>query len=837
MKKFSRTIISLILVLSLAIGVAAFSFANAMGDPKDTMNIGVGKADITGPVTNISTGYNSLGDLMNGLLTRLNARAFIVEKDGQRLAYVSAELVHMTESIKPAVLKELAARGLTQYTEENLMLSATHCHSSTSNVSWYALYDLINGVPGFDEDSFTYIVNGICDAIEEADANMVPGHLVLSYGDTDIESFNRSLAAAKWNNNYDELYGDLSDFEAVCASVSKEMQVIRFISDGKDIGLLSFFPSHGTSNSIDNTLVASDHKGYACLYVEQVMGDGFVAANCQGASGDISPNMPQEEDVKLAFLRPADRFEDLDVIENQIYAGQQEADAMLKLIKGGEGVTTIELSDILDLNYTTVDFSDIQVSKEYIGDNYMPYDDIENAHTTEPCIGAGIIAGDEEGAPVDNAAEGSVRHNFELNEDGTVARTEYDFSTIDLFGLEKIMKPIWPYAMKLLQSDGYDEDQMEKVVCLAVGDLMQKTQPVQIFRIGELAIAGVSFEVSNEQSKRICSVLEDTLSQTGVEKVILSTHSNAYSQYMCTREEYAAQNYEGATDLFGPWSGAAMTQTLDGLAKDMVAGIDTDKGPGLRDSKPLLLIPTLTTILAPGVDSNDYGTLTEDVDITKIYDLGDTVSATFEGSNPRHIVTLINDGKLDADDYTYMEVQKLEGTDWVTVRTDSDPYTTYQYDSNKATVSWLLRDADEGVYRLVYNGYAKTGNDAYEAFTSHSSPFIVISGGVFSEIIEGVTVNKDTLNSAVPSDIDPAVIEGAVFDNSIIEEETGLVESFVDIVSIGTDNTPLAGISDIDADDLVIANTGDAGAAATITLLVLSGGVAITTAKNIKKRK
>ena len=48
-------------------------------------------------------------------------------------------------------------------------------------------------------------------------------------------------------------------------------------SGGKDIGFFNFFGSHGTSNGIDNKLVASDHKGYAALKVEEQIGDGFVA--------------------------------------------------------------------------------------------------------------------------------------------------------------------------------------------------------------------------------------------------------------------------------------------------------------------------------------------------------------------------------------------------------------------------------------------------------------------------------------------------------------------------------------------------------------------------------
>ncbi len=725
MKKVGKAITSLFLVLAI---LATFMVPSFAASKKSTMKVGVGKGDITGPITSISTGYNSLGDLMDGLLMRLNARAFAIQTDGKPIVYVSAELVHMTESIKPGVLEELHKRGLNQYTEENVMMSATHCHSSTSNTSWYALYDLVNGVPGYDEDSYKIIVKGIADAIEAADKDLAPGSVSVSYGETDIHSYNRSLDAQKWDVDYDASKFK-SDLDAVENSVDKEMSLFRFKHDkGGDIGCIAFFPSHGTSNGIDNTLVAADHKGYAAYTVEKTMGKGYVAAFPQNESGDVSPNKPQDEDYHLAFQRPADIDKNLDVIENEIVPGQEEADWALKLLKGGKGITTIELSPTVKYNYTAIDFSNINVDKKYIGKYHMDYDDIDHAKTSEPCIGAGIIAGDEEGAPVDNAKEGAVRHDYKLDENGNVVKTKVDFNEIDLYGLEKLFDPLWPTAMKILQSDAYDDEQMEKVVCLAVGNLMQKTQPLQIFQIGEVAIAACPFELNTKQGERTRAQLEKTLAKAGVKKVIMSTHSNAYSQYVTTREEYAAQHYEGATCLFGPWSGAALTQELDKLAIDMMNDKHTDKGLTLASEKTALAIPTYASVIPP-IDTGKPGTLKQDVDTSKVYKDGERVTAVFEGSSPRHVVTLRLQGSdLIKDNYTYMAVQKKDGDKWVTVRTDTDPYTYIQYDGvvgRTATVGWLLRDVDAGQYRLIYNVVTKTGDNSYKAYSVASSTFQV----------------------------------------------------------------------------------------------------------------
>lgn len=733
MKRLRKVAVALLLALVMVVSVVSTAFAaNAKSG---SVRVGVGKGDITGPITDISTGYNSLGDLMKGLLTRLNARAFIVETNGEPQVYVSAELVHMTESIKPGVLKELAKRGLTQYNEQNTMLAATHCHSSTSNTSWYALYDLINGVPGYDDESYQVICIGIADAIEEATNDLAPGSVTLSYGDTSINTYNRSLLAARANKNYKTTAKN--DTQESWQSVSKEMSLLTFKHDGEgDIGMLSFFPSHGTSNGITNELVAADHKGYAAYYVEQAKGKDYVAAFAQAETGDVSPNEPNKKDVTKAFKRPADVDKTLDVIENQMVDGREEADAALWLQKGGRGVTTINLTKTAATNYSVVDFSDIKVDKKYIGDHYMPYDDIENARTAEPCIGAGIIAGDEEGAPVDNAREGAVKHTFKKNADGTVTRTKVDFNEIDLSGLEKLFDPLWPYAMRLLKSDQFDEEQMEKVVVLAVGHkgweltgkpLMEPETPLQIFRIGEVALLACPFELTTEQGRRTKEVVAKTLKKAGVKHVINATYSNAYSQYMVTREEFAEQHYEGSTDLFGPWSGAALTQEFDRLAQDMVKGRASKSTSAMRTSAPAALLYTYAAAVPTPVDVNDSGKLVEDVKSS--YKRGETVTAVFEAANPRSISDLRIAGNKDLvpDDYTYLKVQRLVNGKWKTVATDNDPYTYTRYhnhvDTYRVNVNWLTKKAAKGTYRLVYYGVKKDTLISYHKVVGKTSAF------------------------------------------------------------------------------------------------------------------
>ncbi len=738
MKKFYKTLLSLALCVSMLLTLVPVGLA--AGDGK--LKVGAAKVDITGPITDISTGYNSVGDLMEGLLTRLYARAFVIDNGDTPVAFVSAELVHMTESIKPGVISKLKTDGYAQFSEENVMLTATHCHSSTSNTSWFELYDLINGVPGYDDESYKIIVKGIAEAIEQAYDGRVSGTASLVYENTNISASNRSADAFLTNKNVADYGYEVEDgtfsyetgLKAAENAYNHEMAgIILTDSAGTDIGFFNFFGSHGTSNGIDNTLVASDHKGYAALKVEEEMGDGFVAAFAQADSGDTSPNAVNESDYHEAFLRP-DELYGTDAIENQIIHGREEAEAALQLINSA---VRTPLTGDFAVNYTAVDFSDITVDLNYVGDYHMPYDDLSAGYvkTSEPCIGAGIIAGDEEGAPVDNAAEGAVRHQFVWNEEtGSYDRIACDFTMIDLKGLQYLFKPLWPTAMKILQSDGYDEAQAEKVVCLAVGKLMQKAQPLQIMRLGSVAIAGVPFELTYEQANRTRAVLEETLESAGVTKVIIATHANAYSQYVTTREEYAAQHYEGSTCLFGPWSGAALTQELDKLAQGLVSGEKADKGAALMQTTPFKLVYTAAAVATPTIDRKNYGRLMDDVRKPS-YTKGEWVTAQFSAANPRHVSILtLNDSEL-VEKYTYMEVQKLVDGNWVTVLTDTDPYTTINFENTvrygwTATVGWLLKadDLEGGTYRLVYNGIAKRlvrAKLSYIPFSVESNEFEV----------------------------------------------------------------------------------------------------------------
>lgn len=81
--------------------------------------------------------------------------------------------------------------------------------------------------------------------------------------------------------------------------VDKTLTLLRFqrASDGKNIGVLTWFAVHPTSMLGNNTHVTGDNKGLAAYLFEQSVkgnsqaADGFVAGFSQANVGDTSPNV------------------------------------------------------------------------------------------------------------------------------------------------------------------------------------------------------------------------------------------------------------------------------------------------------------------------------------------------------------------------------------------------------------------------------------------------------------------------------------------------------------------------------------------------------------------
>jgi neutral ceramidase len=700
-------------------------------------NVGAARIDITGPFVQESTGYSSPGDEMSGLAMRLYSRAFVIEDpDGGRVvALATADMLHMYQSVKLGVVQKLASDGYgSVFGTDNVLVSGTHTHAAPSNISWYPLFNVFNGVAGFDVLNYRIVVNGIAQSIETAYRGRRPAVVRLAQGALSGAVHNRSLAAYSADPDASEFPSD----------VDETMTLLRFDGvDGSAIGTINWFGVHGTSLGITNRREHGDNKGWAAYQLEKIKGGNFVAAFAQGLFGDVSPNEPVPGDITQPFRRPHDLDPQLDPLEDPIVHGYRQ------LLKAEElyDAATGELPVLLDVRHTHVDYDSVQIAPEYIGENRMPWDTSPGGATTcVGAVGAGILAGDEEGAPVHLGEEGEIKNTY------TFENGQWVFHPYPLGALPSpwsALGSLWPFAPASL----FDGCHKEKVVLLPVGrqrpadqtvgevaspnvSLVPVILPLQIIRIGSVAVAALPFEPTTMAGRRIRALLARSLSPAGISDVVVAGMANAYGQYMATREEYAMQNFEGAFTLYGPWQLAATTQELDRLAQDMAAGRGSLPGPDPPDLSNRQLIETPISRSGVVDDAGDFGRVLTDAHAS--YDrTRDVVAVRFEGAHPRTVQQLKADGQLspyyDPDAYSYLEVQRQAGSAWMTVATDGDPYTAFDWvrtggalsPTSEVTVTWLVRDALPGTYRVVYWGLAKKIGPTYQKFTGSSGSFLV----------------------------------------------------------------------------------------------------------------
>jgi neutral ceramidase len=138
----------------------------------DLYLLGVGKADITGPVVEIGfAGYADLAQKGTGLRQRLYSRAFIVgstSRPEDRFIYLVLDIQAGDTAMRLGVLEGLEALGdeYAVYGSHNLALTGTHSHAGPGAWFNYLLPQITTF--GFDKQSYQAIVDGTVLSIKRA---------------------------------------------------------------------------------------------------------------------------------------------------------------------------------------------------------------------------------------------------------------------------------------------------------------------------------------------------------------------------------------------------------------------------------------------------------------------------------------------------------------------------------------------------------------------------------------------------------------------------------------------------------------------------------------------
>ncbi|KAG2673269.1 hypothetical protein I3760_13G082300 [Carya illinoinensis] len=733
--------------------------------------IGLGSYDITGPAADVNMmGYANAEQIASGVHFRLRARTFIAaEPEGNRVVFVNLDACMASQLVTIKVIERLKARYGDLYTEKNVAISGIHSHAGPGGYLQYVVY-IVTSL-GFVRQSFDVLVDGIEKSIIEAHENLRPGSVFVNKGELLDAGVSRSPSA--YLNN------PAAERAKYKYDVDKEMTLLKFLDEEwGPVGSFNWFATHGTSMSRTNSLISGDNKGAAARFMEdwfeqsyssrfgangiprrvsnlipdlhtnhhellelaasfqsppgrpagsilsvarrvrgalrQANKPGFVSAFCQSNCGDVSPNvlgafcidtgLPCDFNHstcsgknELCYGRGPgypDEFESTRII------GERQFRKAVELFnKASE-----QLTGKIDYRHAYIDFSQLEVTLPKQGGGS------EVVKTCPAAMGFAFAAGTTDGPGAFDFKQGDDQGN-----------------------------PFWKLVRNVLKTP--DKEQVDcqhpKPILLDTGEMKQPYDwapsilPIQILRIGQLAILSVPGEFTTMAGRRLRDAVKSVFTSGGHGHsdsnvhVVIAGLTNTYSQYVTTFEEYEVQRYEGASTLYGPHTLSAYIQEFKKLASAIISGQAVEGGPqppDLLDKQISLLTPVVLDATPFGVN---FGDVDSDVAKNSTFKKGDLVSVTFWSACPRN--DLLTEG-------TFALVEILRGKDtWFPVYDDDDFCLRFKWSRpsrlstrSRATLEWRIPESTPpGVYRIRHFGASKSILGSIRHFSGSSSAFVV----------------------------------------------------------------------------------------------------------------
>lgn len=501
-------------------------------------------------------GYADPNQVGTGLRQRLYSRAFIVAdpaKPADRFVYLVLDTQSGDTAVRYGILEGLRELGpsYATYSHHNLAVTGTHSHSGPGAWLNYLLPQITS--KGFDQQSYRAIVDGALLSIRRAHESLAPGHLTVGTTKVFGANINRSLFAYLANPEEERSKYNVSSEDD--GSVEKDLTLLKFqrSSDGKNIGVLTWFPTHGTSMLGNNTIVTGDNKGVAAtLFEKSVAGtenaaDGFVAGFSQANVGDTSPNVLGAwcEDGSGQMCS----FENSTCSDGKSQMCHARGPFFTKDDTGTNSCYEIgkrqfeparKLYDNMDQHGSPVRGSWVKSFHTFHNMSYYHFD-LPNGTTVCTCpaaLGYSFAAGTSDGP----GAFDFTQHN----------------------GGPNTTSPVWKVVSGALKEP--TEEQISchnpKPILLDVGEVFTPYQwtpnvvDVQVFRVGQLVIVvspGEATTMAGRRWKEAVGAQVATMehhAQAHEPVVVIGGPANSYTHYITTEEEYGIQRYEGASTLY-----------------------------------------------------------------------------------------------------------------------------------------------------------------------------------------------------------------------------------------------------------------------------------------------
>ena len=542
--------------LVLLAATAAVLLFPAPADAQELL-AGVGRADITPPTGYVLGGWVRADRTGEGVHTRLNATAIVLQRGDKKVALVAMDLF----MIPGGLLKEAAERNADLgITEENVLASASHTHAGPTGFANFNTYNttapstetfdtpstfvnFFNPQPP-DPQLYTFLVDRLALAIRQAARGARPA--AIGWGEAALTSVtkNRSIEAHLADHGIIKDRGTGSaeeDPAGVQHTIDPEVHVLRvdrLVVRSKrcgprprklvgkrrkcrrhnrrrvvrvPIGAWSSFANHGTVNPAEYEVYNRDHHGAAVAVFERRVRETAKVSSKRLIVNVYGNSNEGDQSAGLDNRGPA----------HAELVGRREADAMFEAWeRAGRSMST---RPKLDLRWTRTCFCGQEVPGGRVA--------------SEPVAGTPFLTGSEEG-------RGPL----------------YDQTGV-------------PFEGQRTEGAGFESQGHKVGVPGATStETVPQAVPLMTVRIADRIIASLPAEPTVEVGRRAKQAVLEASRGAGVRRVVIAGLANEFIQYLVTPEEYDRQHYEGGSTLYGPLSSVLLTQELGTLAGRMARG-------------------------------------------------------------------------------------------------------------------------------------------------------------------------------------------------------------------------------------------------------------------------
>jgi neutral ceramidase len=463
----------------------------------ESLLAGAVDVDITPPPGLPKAGYSRNAHTGVGFRSRLRARVLHLRGGAGSIALVQCDLLGGS-----AIVQRLVAHAVAEATDipaAGVSIGATHTHGGPGQFLGTDFYNrFASNKPGFDASWTQLLASRIAAGVVEAAEQRRPA--ALAWGSTEVWGLTRNRSLPSYVRN-DDVDDRRTDRQRAYVAVNPHLHLLRVDARAADGGheplaAVAVFSVHGTGVPMRSDVYNADLWAYVTDElggrIERSHGRRPVVGAIEGTHADVAP-----------ALHPGT-------------AGHLEA----RRIGRGIGARAAELYASLDGRLT---------DRAEVGCGLREIDlDRPEARTIggvtlprRPAVGAALVAGAYEN-------ETPVIHRIPPFRPG-VPRRRVDRP----HGGKRVIGG--PFQRLVLPLRGFP-----------------RVLPVQVLRIGGVAVVGLPFELTVETGRRIEAAVAAEVGGSGVGGVVVTSVTNEYAGYCTTPEEYAEQRYEGGHTLYGP---------------------------------------------------------------------------------------------------------------------------------------------------------------------------------------------------------------------------------------------------------------------------------------------